>query len=258
MGDRVGAIRRRRAITQEQLAEASGVSVETIRKLEQNERTSARIATLNKLARALGVRTSTLFGTSAPAGRQAEDEDIPLLALRRLLAPARGLGGVPIGELEPEPPRRGDVNEAIWAVDRAYHGDDYPTALNALPSLLADACVAFAEAPADARPEAARQLSQAYQLAGTLLIQLRRFDLAHRALDRALDAADTAGDRLVGAASVVSLCWLLLRQGRFDEAEQLAVQTADQIEPSFNHGQPEQTGDLGLADAAGGGRGRPQ
>src|SRR5439155_10381915 len=89
------------------------------------------------------------------------------------------------------------------------------------------------------RVDALRALSQANQLAGTVLIQTRKFDLAHRALDRALDAADAAGDELVGAAAVVSLCWLLLREGRLDEAEKLAVMTADTIEPSFRRDPPE-------------------
>jgi hypothetical protein len=62
---------------------------------------------------------------------------------------------------------------------------------------------------------------------------MRSFDLAYRALSVALDAADETEDDLVGASVVTTMCWLLLRQGRFAEAEQLAVATADQIEPRF-------------------------
>jgi hypothetical protein len=34
------------------------------------------------------------------------------------------------------------------------------------------------------------------------------------------------------------MCWLLLRQGRFDETERLAVATADAVEPSFSRAAP--------------------
>ncbi|GIH19681.1 helix-turn-helix domain-containing protein [Rugosimonospora africana] len=242
IGDRVAEIRRRRGMTQEQLAEAANVSVETIRKLEQNERTSARIATLNKLARSLQVRTSSLFSRSgqAVARREADHDDVALVELRRVLAPARGIQGSQIATAETEPPTLEDVRQAIWTIDASYHSDHYADALTALPVLLTEASGAAAAAADSERPAALRALSQAQQMAGTILIQTRKFDLAHRALDRALDSADAAGDELIGAAAVVSLCWLLLRQGRLDEAEELAVSTADAIEPSFARAAAEQ------------------
>src|SRR5262249_44307833 len=247
IGDSLARIRRRRGLTQEQLAEQADVSVETIRKLEQNERTSARMATLNKLARALGVRTSALFGTSGQpvARREVDDDDVALVALRRVLAPARSIRSLVVPASDARPPSLVEVREAIWTIDRAYHADDYATTLGALPVLLADAAMTVNQADSAARGDALRALSQAHQLAGTLLIQTRKFDLAHRALDRALDAADAAGDELVGAAAVVSLCWLLLREGRLDEAEELAVVTADAVEPSFRRDPPDRRGTWG-------------
>lgn len=242
IGDRLAEIRRRRTLTQEQLAESAGVSVETIRKLEQNERTSARVATLNKLARALDTRTSDLFGTSGqPVARgEVDEDDLSLVSLRQALAPARSIRGVRVAPGESEPPTVAEVRDAIWAVDTAYHSDDYASAVAALPVLLTDAALALeAAGHDDERVPALRALSQARQMAGTVLIQTRKFDLAHRALDLALDAADAAQDDLVGAAAVASLCWLLLRQGRLDEAEQLAIATADAIEPSFTKAPPE-------------------
>jgi transcriptional regulator with XRE-family HTH domain len=242
IGDRLAVIRRRQALTQEQLAEAADVSVETIRKLERNERTAARVATLNRLARALNVRTSALFGTSGRAVGSGEvDEDaVSLMPLRRVLAPARGIRGGVVTAVDGEPPSLDLVREAISAVDRAYHNDDYASAVTALPVLLIDAGMSVDAADGDdLRRQALRVQSEALQVAGTMLIQTRTFDLAHRALDQALDAADAADDDVVGAAAVVSLCWLLLREGRLDEAEALAVTTADSIEPSFSRVIPE-------------------
>ncbi|WP_037826176.1 helix-turn-helix transcriptional regulator, partial [Streptomyces sp. NRRL S-1896] len=56
IGDRIRALREFRDITQDELARRSEVSVDTIRKLEQGVRESARINTLRALARALDVQ----------------------------------------------------------------------------------------------------------------------------------------------------------------------------------------------------------
>ncbi|MQT01963.1 helix-turn-helix domain-containing protein, partial [Streptomyces jumonjinensis] len=49
-GKHVKEVRKRRGLTQHGLAEASGVSLSIIRKLEQGERETARLETLRKLA----------------------------------------------------------------------------------------------------------------------------------------------------------------------------------------------------------------
>src|SRR3569833_2578896 len=95
IGDVVRERRVHLGLTQEELAEASRVSVETIRKLEQNVNTTARIATLNKLGRALGVPTSTLLGnaTKSAARREPGFDGRARGPRRRARTPARGRGG---------------------------------------------------------------------------------------------------------------------------------------------------------------------
>ncbi|GAA1182297.1 hypothetical protein GCM10009654_44430 [Streptomyces hebeiensis] len=44
MGDRVAELRLRRGMTQEQLAERAGLSVDVVRKLEQGRRKTARLS----------------------------------------------------------------------------------------------------------------------------------------------------------------------------------------------------------------------
>jgi transcriptional regulator with XRE-family HTH domain len=53
IGDRMCRLREFRDMTQEELAQRAGVSVDTIRKREQGVRQSARLNTLRLLARAL-------------------------------------------------------------------------------------------------------------------------------------------------------------------------------------------------------------
>ncbi|MFJ3492561.1 helix-turn-helix domain-containing protein [Streptomyces sp. NPDC086091] len=52
IGDRIRSLREFRDLTQEELASRAGVHVDTIRKLEQGQRQSARITPLRDLARA--------------------------------------------------------------------------------------------------------------------------------------------------------------------------------------------------------------
>jgi hypothetical protein len=83
-------------------------------------------------------------------------------------------------------------------------------------------------------------VARAHHLTGNLLIQLRAGDLAYRALTAALDAAEQSGNQIVGATVLQGMTWLLLRQGRFSEAEQLAVSTADRIESRFSRARPDE------------------
>ncbi|HTJ66189.1 MAG TPA: helix-turn-helix transcriptional regulator, partial [Actinospica sp.] len=55
IGERLRRFRQERALTQEELAERSGISKDVIRKLEQGQRDWPRRATLDALAKGLGV-----------------------------------------------------------------------------------------------------------------------------------------------------------------------------------------------------------
>jgi transcriptional regulator with XRE-family HTH domain len=59
-GKRVAAIRRDRKLTQEQLAERTGLAYDSIRGIERGRRW-ARLTTLHTLAKGLGVKLEDLF-----------------------------------------------------------------------------------------------------------------------------------------------------------------------------------------------------
>ncbi|GGM14508.1 helix-turn-helix domain-containing protein [Micromonospora yangpuensis] len=241
IGENLAKIRREAQLTQEHLAERSGVSIEVIQKLEQGRRKGARIPTLNKLARALGVPTSALFGDTAAAAadREPDAQPLSLVGVRQVLTPAAGLDGTRlVTRPSATPPTQDGVRRAVLAANTVYHANDYAEAIRIVPSVLTDAGALVDATDGDARIEAHVLASQAHTLAGRLLIQLRQLDLAHLALTRALDHARHGGDHVTGAAVVAPMCWLLLRQGRLAESEQLAVQTADQVEPRLSTATP--------------------
>ena len=66
IGANLARLRRRRSLTQEALAAQAGLSVDVVKKLEQRQRHSARMATLDALAAALGVTLADLTGKPPP------------------------------------------------------------------------------------------------------------------------------------------------------------------------------------------------
>lgn len=75
-------------------------------------------------------------------------------------------------------------------------------------------------------------------LAGKYLTQVRQYDMAYHALAEAIRLARESGQTLTAATGIVGMGWLLLRQDRFDESEQLAAQTAADIEPRMSDSGP--------------------
>ncbi|MDG4784445.1 helix-turn-helix transcriptional regulator [Micromonospora sp. WMMD1102] len=235
IGDNLANHRRRQSVTQEQLAERAGVSVETVRKLESNARTSARIATVARLARALGIPTSALFGSASAAAARREPHSTPLalVGIRRALTPALGLDGQPLGpDADSEDPTVDQTRESVRAASRLYHTNEYGPALDALPGLLGEVRALLDVTDGSDRAAAHTLAAQAYQLGARLLIQLRAHDLAYSAIRAAGEHGAESGDDLVAASVVGPMCWLLLRQARLGEAEHLAAAAADQIEPT--------------------------
>ncbi|MET8043696.1 helix-turn-helix domain-containing protein [Micromonospora sp. NPDC005215] len=240
IGQKLRRHRKASRLTQEQLAERAGLSIEIVRKLEQNVRRSTSLSTLHALARALNVSTTALIGDATEAAARAEPDHRPLslAAIRRVIAPVRGLDGTLLTSRVGDPPTLDALTARLRDVDRTYQRNDYARALADLPPLLTDVRAAVDIASDRDQPAAYALLARTQHLTGNLLIQLRAGDLAQTALTGALDAARQSGDQVVAATVIQGMCWLLMRQGRLAEAAELAVSTADQIEPRFSRATP--------------------
>lgn len=218
LGDRVASVRKRRGLTQRELAELSGVSLSLVKKIEQGERDSVRFETLRKLAVGLRVRTSMLQGDrydTEHADRQTEDLWAPV---RRALAGAEAAGP---GD---EPVTSAGVQAAIDKIRPLLGTHQYRTIAHRLPRIMRDADSLDGE---DGRTIRARLLG----MVGFLLVQNRQFDIAEQTLQRAIDHAT---DQREAAAIANTLTWAMLRQGRIAEAESFAVAWADRVEPRFS------------------------
>ncbi|WP_344897697.1 helix-turn-helix transcriptional regulator, partial [Nonomuraea antimicrobica] len=86
VGEKVRQLRVLRGMTQEDLAEASGISISVVRKVEQGG--SARMETYHALARALNVVTMTFVRAGAPEPVLDSTSELVLAPMRAAVAPA--------------------------------------------------------------------------------------------------------------------------------------------------------------------------
>lgn len=214
-GARLADIRKRRGLSQKDLATASGVSLSTIRKLEQEQVSTARLATVRKLAIALRVTTTDIL-------KRGDTPSVPGPAPAEWVRVQQAVELPPPASPPSEPPTLESVRGAATAVQDLRASARLSEAALLLPLAVRDA-EALGDS-ADARDARAYTL----QLAGSMLTQTHQYEAAGVALRRALAAAQ---DQHRAASVVGTMCWLAVRQGCVDEARTLATRWADDVEP---------------------------
>lgn len=232
IGDRLKRLRGDRGLTQEELAEASGISRDLISMLERGARTSARLSTIGALAHALDVEVSELVDRRDHL--KGDRDGGSVLAVRDVLLNASLLPGIdPTDDGEPTPVDQleAEVSEA-WG---RYWSGQFGELLALLPGLIGEARVTHTATGA------VQPLALAYELACHLMTQIGRNDLGIVAAERAITVAHGGDDEMLWAWMHAAYAWVLLHQGRYDESETLAADMAVRIEPPFR-GDDLQTG----------------
>jgi hypothetical protein len=105
----------------------------------------------------------------------------------------------------------------------AYWSGHYELLGKLLPTNLPQLRATVRAVPVAERSRANELLAMAYQVAGDTLVHLGHPADAWLAIRQAIDAANQGDDPLLAAALRISVSWQLLVQGRYDEAEQVAV-----------------------------------
>lgn len=225
LGENLARLRTGRGQTQEDLAHAAGVSVDTISRLERGARLAVRSGTLAALAEALGVGTGALIGMR-PVEQDTRGADQLRRAVRALDMPefAESAEVLPLDQLH-------DAAGVAWA---DYLAGRHAELLVGLPALMVDTRRAVHASSGDEAAHAAGLLATAYRLAAGLAGRLELSDLAAHAAHRALQTAPfTARPDLDEAAALRYLAWVLVRQGDYAEAERIAVQAAQKLDPGM-------------------------
>ncbi|MFL6126083.1 helix-turn-helix domain-containing protein [Actinophytocola sp.] len=216
---------RGKLFTQQELADRAQVSVSLIRQLEQGQRHTARVDSLQRIARALDVPLPVLLEKPS-----AIPSTGGVVAIRQALTPVDDLLDRDIVNTAPLP--LDETERTVTYLWGAYWAGRYELLSELLPNALMQARATAATVPTAERPQASHALARAYQVAGDTLVHLGQPDAAWLAIREALRAARDSGDPLLYASLRISVSWQLLVQGRYDESERVATIAAKDIEPA--------------------------
>ncbi|GAB3902063.1 helix-turn-helix domain-containing protein [Microbispora bryophytorum] len=235
LGRRIAQERRRRGLSQVELANLVGRSVAWVSQVERGVRKIDRMSVLGKVAETLEVPLSEL-AAEAPIVA-ATTEEIPGSAnLRLVLSGAHALQAML--HAAPVPPS----DEIRPQVERAWHlthESQYVELGDLLRSLIPALEGAGRSAPEDRRPELFEMLAALYQACSAALAKLGEPEAAWIAADRAMVAAERGGDPLVVAAGAFRLGFVFLGARLFDQAEETARTAAEALWFLADQGKPE-------------------
>lgn len=253
VGQRVRALRLRRGLGLRACAELCGRTEEWLRQVERGEQRLDKLSTLVSLAKVLGVRDLSLIvedrldGLTCRLveGGRVSHEAVP--AIRRMLStpvfPAQ-----PVLDLTVEVGRMRRRLGMAWS---AWHRSVRPyTALGVVaPGLLCDALNLHRAAQPHERQQTWSILAEVFQMAQRFLYCVGEPELAARAADRAMVAAEETGDPVLIATSAWTSTMSALGRGQVDEACEVASTVASYLRPTASEATLSAWGSLQLFTA---------
>lgn len=235
LGRRIAQARKRRGLSQPELARLIDRSVAWVSQVERGVRKVDRMSVLEKVAEALNVPLSEL-AAEAPVVAATTEEAPGTAELRLVLSGAHSLRAM----LHPAPaPSAAELEPRVNRAWKLTHESRYTELANLLRDLIPTLESAARSAPAERQAELFQLLATAYQACSAALAKLREPEAAWTAADRAVTAAERAGDPLLMAAGVFRLGFVFLGARYLDQAEESARTAAEALRPLAEDGRPE-------------------
>ncbi|WP_129668556.1 helix-turn-helix domain-containing protein [Phytoactinopolyspora endophytica] len=229
IGDRIAIYRRRKGMSQAQLAGLVGRSESWLGQVERGIRSVDKLSVLMDIAQLLGVDVETLSGRQwryAPNGgthlSSLDDIRQALTGYQHLLAEQ------PIAWPLPQ------LNAAVTAAHSAYQSAEYASTAGMLPSILT-----AVDAYDEISPDVQAIRCAAYTVAAKLLTKVGEAHLAWICADRAATAALGAESLSTQGMAAYQVVCALLQAERTDEAEAIAVRSAEHLMPHIDPADPE-------------------
>lgn len=222
IGERIRIYRRRRGLSQRELAELVGRSESWLSQVERGIRSVDRLSVLIDIARVLKTDVETLAGhrfSLAPNG-QPELDGVEEIRAALSAYPGLGLSQVAAGDLD-------EIARLTTEVHRRYQAADYGAAASILPSLIATSDARVAESSGAERFRALTVQNQVYVAAAKLVTKIGDGQLAWIAADRAVNAALQAESETLKAAAAYQVACAFLKLDQVERAEQIAMATAE-------------------------------
>ncbi|UGY93714.1 helix-turn-helix domain-containing protein [Streptomyces gobiensis] len=226
-GERVRFLRGQE-MTQQGLANATGLSLSLIQKVEQTSKAS--IGSLLRLASALKVDISVILGQQGPRHAMTMTDRA---ALRHIESAVHNsaLKLFPDGMVPSDIP---SLRAALGKASLHYWKGEHVETASILPQLMMETTALADSGSGSERDEAMRILADAYRIAARVGNSLGSRNLSYAAMTHAKTSAERASDELLYAAQNTTLAWVLMRDGRLADAISLSLGAASQIEPSFS------------------------
>lgn len=235
IGERITIWRVYRGLTQETCAGLCGKSLSWWKKVEQGVRHVEKLSDLITIAQVLRIKDlSDLTGVfELSLSHDAKCDHPALAAVRRALVRYDIVGDQP--ETPDDPGTIIERNAEVW---RIWHEDPrfYSRTGELLPDLITDATLAHRYAADGDRRAAARALSETYHLARQWLRKVGEYQLSWIAADRGMAAAQEADDPYLIATSAWNIVALYNAMGRAEEAQAVARDGIDMLEPLLPDG----------------------
>lgn len=235
LGRKIAEQRRRRGLSQPELARMIDRSVAWVSQVERGVRKVDRMSVLETLATALDMPLSEL-AAEAPVVAAVHEEPPGAGGLRLLLSGVYSLKAMLNGH---HVPSLADLRQKVERAQDLRHAGQYTDLTDLLRDLIPDLESAARAVPDSQRPEAFELLGTAYQGCSATLAQMGETEAAWIAADRAMAAAERAGSPLLVAAGAFRLVFVFIGARYYGQAEATAGTAADALWHLADDGLPE-------------------
>ncbi len=235
LGRKIADQRRRRGLSQPELARMIDRSVAWVSQVERGVRKVDRMSVLETLATALDVPLADL-AAEAPIVAAVNEAPPGTAGLRLVLSGVWSLRAMLNGHIAPSP----DVVQA--KVDQAWsltHEARYADLADLLADLVPELETGARAVEGGQRAEMFELLAAAYQACSAALAELDEPEAAWIAADRGMAAAERAGNPLLVAAGAFRLVIVFLGARYYLQAAEVARTAADALWHSTDEGTPE-------------------
>lgn len=222
IGERVRIYRRRRGLSQRELAGLVGKSESWLSQVERGIRSVDRLSALIDIARVLKTDVETLAGSQMVYAPNGQPDPSQLDDVRAALSAYPGLALSDVA-----PGNVAEIEDLTTEVHHRYQAADYSTATRLLPRLITASDALVEESPVNNLRRVLGVQAQTYVAAAKLVTKVGDGQLAWIAADRAVTAALRADAAALQAMAAYQVACAFLKLDRVEEAERVAIATAE-------------------------------
>jgi transcriptional regulator with XRE-family HTH domain len=235
LGRKIAEARRRRGLSQPDLARMIDRSVAWVSQVERGVRKVDRMSVLEILADALEIPLSEL-AAEAPVVAAVNEEPPGVAGLRLVLSGTWTLRAMLDGRDAPSPAELRERVQRAWSLS---HESCYTELADVLRALVPDLESGVRAASEGQRAELFELLAAAYQACSAALAKLGEPEAAWIAADRGMAAAERAGNPLLVAAGAFRLGVVFLGARYYAQAAEVSGTAADALWRIAENGTPE-------------------